>query len=290
MRKSSLICLTLILLGGIVLPRPLPAFDETDKPIVHFGFIPRYNPLVMYRSYQPIMDYLTAHTPYRFELKLSRDYPDAVRMLREGETEIASLGDLTFVQALRDFGAVPILKPLNAQGLPFYRSKIVVRADSPIRTLEDLRGKSFAFGNFHSTSGALVPHFFFKQRGISPADFRHWENLSSHDSVAKAVLKGQFDAGALKDVVADHYRDHGLRILAESDPIPSVPIVVRRETSSELVAAVKQALLAIDLDDPALKAWDSEFNHGFIATDQGDYEPVLHMMQVAMPTCAARCH
>lgn len=290
MRKSFLISLTFVLLGCIFLPWPLPAADESEKPLIHFGFIPRYNPLVMYRSYQPIMDYLTAHTPYRFELKLSRDYPDAVRMLREGETEIASLGDLTFVQALRDFSAVPILKPLNAQGLPFYRSKIVVRADSPIRTLEELRGRSFAFGNFHSTSGNLVPHFFFKQKGISLADFSRYESLSSHDSVAKAVLKGQFDAGALKDVVADHYRDHGLRILAESDPIPSVPIVVRRETSAALVAAVKQALLAIDLDDPALKAWDSEFNHGFVATDQSDYEPVLRMMQIAMPTCALRCH
>lgn len=69
--------------------------EPADKPVVQFGIIPRYNPMVMYRNYQPPMDYLSAHTPYRFELKLSRNYPDAVRMLRTGETQVASLGDLS---------------------------------------------------------------------------------------------------------------------------------------------------------------------------------------------------
>ena len=264
--------------------------SEQDEPLIYFGFIPRYNPLVMYRTYQPIMDYLSANTPYRFELKLSRDYPDALRMLREGETQIASLGDLTFIQAFRAFGAVPILKPLNAEGLPLYRSSIVVRADSPIRSLDDLRGASFAFGNYHSTSGNLVPHYYFYQQSFSPEEFSRWDNLSSHDAVAKAVLKGQYDAGALKDVVAHHYLSHGLRILADSDPIPSVPIVVRQDTSPTLITAVKQALLTIDPADPFLKSWDTEFSHGFVLADEDDYDIILHMMDNTDPGCARQCH
>ena len=54
-----------------------------EKPLIRFGVIPRYNPLVMYKRYQPIMDYLTAETPYRFELKISKDYPEAVRFLQQ---------------------------------------------------------------------------------------------------------------------------------------------------------------------------------------------------------------
>lgn len=91
-----------------------------EKPVVRFGVIPRYNPMIMYRSYQPLMDYLTENTPYRFELKLSRDYTEAVELLRQGVASIASLGDVTFAEACTQFGARPVIKPLNAAAMPTY--------------------------------------------------------------------------------------------------------------------------------------------------------------------------
>ena len=82
----------------LILLMVLPAF-AVDKPVIRFGVIPRDNPLVIYKRHQPIMDYLTAETPCRFELKISRDYSEAVRFLREGITPISSLGDITFTEA-----------------------------------------------------------------------------------------------------------------------------------------------------------------------------------------------
>lgn len=52
-----------------------PFVFAEEKAIIHFGIIPRYNPMIMYQNYQPIMDYLTQTTPYRFELKLASSYP-----------------------------------------------------------------------------------------------------------------------------------------------------------------------------------------------------------------------
>lgn len=131
----------------------LPAFTA-DKPIIRFGVIPRYNPLVMYKRYQPIMDYLTAETPYRFELKISRDYSEAVRFLQEGITPISSLGDVTFTEASTLYGAIPILKPLNREGSPYYRSAIIVSQNSPLK-----RGPLSLTPH---TSGWLYMHFIFK--------------------------------------------------------------------------------------------------------------------------------
>lgn len=288
--RSALAAVILLAMVGPSLPSP----SEEGKPVVRFGVIPRYNPMIMYQSYQPIMDYLTANTPYRFELRLSVDYTEAVALLRRGVTPIASLGDVTYSEAHRNFGAVPILKPLNAKGEAFYRSIIIVREDSAIRTLEDLRGKSFAFGDPHSTSGNLIPRYHLFRRGITLFDFQKHVNLESHDAVAKAVLKGKVDAGAVKDVVAYRYREHGLRFLDTSDPIPSVPIVVRKDAPPELVAAVKKALLAIDPADPVqlerMKAWDPEFSHGFVPADESDYRPILQLMDDIREGCGIRCH
>jgi phosphonate transport system substrate-binding protein len=195
---------------------PQALAEPAEKPTVLFGVIPRYNPMIMYRSYQPLMDYLTENTPYRFELKLARDYTEAVALLREGVTPIASLGDVTFTEAQRNFGAVPILRPLNSEGHPYYHSIIIVREDSPILTLQDLKGKTFAFGDPHSTSGNLIPRYLLFKNGITLFDLKEFVTLGSHDAVAKAVLKGKFAAGAVKDVIAYRYREHGLRFLAES--------------------------------------------------------------------------
>lgn len=291
--------LLLVLLGATPLSPPIPtvsaaAGPAATKPVVHFGVIPRYNPMIMYRSYQPLMDYLTRHTPYRFELKLARDYPEAVTLLRQGAVEVASLGDVTFAEARQGFGAIPILKPLSAEGVPFYRSTIIVRDDSAIHRLEELKGKRFAFGDHHSTSGNLIPRYLLFQNGITLFDLGSFENLDSHDAVVKAVLKGKVDAGAVKDVVAIRYREHGLRFLAQSDPIPSVPIVVRPDTPASLVAAMEQALLAIDPKDPPQEAimasWDPEFRHGFVRASDADYQPIYQLLEGIQKGCGNRCH
>ncbi|WP_025323189.1 phosphate/phosphite/phosphonate ABC transporter substrate-binding protein [Deferrisoma camini] len=265
-----------------------------SKPVVRFGVIPRYNPLVMFRSYQPIMDYLTESTPYRFELKVARSYDEAVQFLADRDVELASLGDVTFVEAYRSFGAVPLVRPLNADGRPYYRSVIIVRKDSPIRDLSDLKGKRVAFGSVHSTSGNLIPRFFLFRHGVRIEDLASATNLGKHDIVAKAVLKGEYDAGAVKDVVAERYRRHGLRFLARSDPIPSVPIVAHPATDPAVREAVKRALLAVDPENPVfqerLSQWDPEFRHGFVEARTEDYRPIFGLMDSFEGTCGGRCH
>jgi len=270
-----------------------PPLEEV-KPIVYFGVIPRYNPMVMYRNYQPIMDYLSENTSYRFELKLSRDYSEAVRFLRDGVTQVASLGDVTFIEAHRNFGAVPILKPLNDNFKPYYRSILIARKNSPVSVVSDLRGKSFAFGDIHSTSGNLIPRHYLFKHGISLFDLEYYENYKSHDAVVKAVLKGKVDAGAVKDVVAQRYLKHGLIFLGSSDPIPSVPIVVRKEVPKQLVVEIKRALLAIDATDPAMakrmKNWDPEFRYGFTDATIDDYRQVIDIMNGVQEGCGIQCH
>lgn len=276
------------------LPLPSGAAATPDKPLIRFGVIPRYNPLVMYKRYQPIMDYLTAQTPYRFELKISKDYPEAVRFLQQGVTQISSLGDVTFAEASLAYQAIPILKPLNKDGIPFYRSAIIVRADSPLKDIKELRGKSVAFGSPHSTSGNLIPRYLLWDNGIGLRDLKSFENLQHHDAVAKAILKGQYDAGAVKDVVAEKYRPHGLRILAWSAPIPAVPLVVRTDTPPGVVTAITGALLKLDRNNPAhkaiMKTWDDEFCYGFAPAAIADYSGIFRMIRDIPLGCGVGCH
>ncbi|GAB4563881.1 MAG: putative selenate ABC transporter substrate-binding protein [Geothermobacteraceae bacterium] len=264
------------------------------KPVVYFGVIPRYNPMIMYRNYQPIMDYLTEKTPFHFELKLARDYTEAVTFLKEGTVQVASLGDVTFFEANRGFGAIPIVRPLNKLGRSEYRSIIITRSDSGIGTLADLKGKTFAFGNLHSTSGNLLPRLLLFKNGITLFDLASYQNLNSHTDVARGVLKGKFDAGAVKDVVALRYQENGLKIIARSEPVPSVPVVARPDADPEMIRALRETFLAIDPTDPAMAkrmtGWDPEFRNGFVPATAEDYAPIFKMMESVPGGCGKQCH
>lgn len=283
---ALLVCM--LLLSGPI------ALESADKPVIHFGVIPRYNPLVMYKRYQPIMDYLTAHTPYRFELKIGRDYTEALHFLRSGVTQISSLGDVTFVEAHLKYGVLPILKPLNSNGTPYYRSAIIVKKDSPLQNIQGLRGKAVAFGPLLSTSGNLIPRYLLWDNGVPLQALKSFTNLKHHDAVAKAILKGQYDAGAVKDIVAEKYLPHGLRVLAWSAPIPSVPLVARKETPPEVVAAITTALLKLDHRNPAhkklMQSWDDEFCYGFAPARQEDYHRIFRLIREIPHGCGIGCH
>lgn len=285
--RSIVMLLLVLFLAGIVLA-------DQGKEIVIFGVVPRYNPIVMYRSHQPVMDYLTEVTRYRFKLKIFNNYQEAIEMLTSGQVQVAALGDIHFTEICEGFDAKPILKPLNSQGESFYRSAIVVASNSDIQSLQDLHGRTFAFGDLHSTAGNLIPRYFLHRSGVDLLELAGFINLETHDAVARAVLKGSVDAGALKDVVAEQYRERGLKILALSEPIPATPVVVRKDTPEELTEAITQALLAIDPNNPQwvqkMKGWNSAFSQGYVVAREEEYEPIMALTRSIATGCGVRCH
>lgn len=282
-----------LLLPALLLSIATPC-QAAAKPVVRFGINLRYNPMALYKRYQPLMDYLSQNTPYRFELKISRNYQEAVKDLVEGKAQISSLGDGAFVEAILLHGAVPVVKPLNREGKPFYRCAIIVPRRSALVSIRNLRGKSFAFGSHHSTTGNLVPRFMLDADGVRFMEFASAATLKNHNAVTKAVLKGQFDAGAVKDVFAEKFEDYGLRVLAWSAPIPSVPLVARKDAPREFVKAVSDALLKLDPRNPVhrgiMKEWDEEFRYGFAPANISDYREIFRMFRAVPFGCAIGCH
>ncbi len=237
----------------------------------------------MYQLYQPFVDYLSEHTPFQFEIKLSRVYEDMIDQLGHGEIVIASCGPVSYIKAREKYPVKPILKALSKNGKPYYRGIIIVRKDSPIQDLKDLKGKSFAFGQAWSTASHILPEYYLQKANIHLKDLKGYSFLRHHDSVVNAVLKGQFDAGAVKDIVAYKYQNEGLRFIFLMDPIPTVPIVVRKDVPVEMVQAVKAALLKLEPQTPVyqkkMALWDEEFKYGFTEASDSDYDSIRKILR-----------
>ncbi len=263
------------------------SFPAHSKPVVPFGFCPKYNPRIMYQLYQPFIDYLSEQTPYQFEINLSRVYEDTIDRLGRGKIVIISCGPASYVKAREKYAVRPILRTLSRDGNPYYRGIIAVREDSSIRHLQDLKGKRFAFGQAWSTAGHILPEYYLLKARVRLSDLKHYSFLRHHDSVAVAVLQGQFDAGAVKDIIAYKYQKEGLRFIFATDPISTVPIVVRNDAPGELVESVKSALLKLNPQLPAhqkkMAHWDEEFKYGFTEASDADYDSIRKILKEISP-------
>ena len=273
---------------------PVPARRTRDRKTVYFGVIPRDNPRIMYEKYQPLLDYLAEKTPYAYELVLKKNYEETVSALGSAETDVALLGPLTYLEAHAQYGAVCILKSRGVDGSSGYRSVIIKKAEAPINGLSDLKSKRVAFASSRSTSGNLMPRYLLANSGIHLSDLGEYANFDYHDSVVKAVLKGQYEAGAVRDSIAHKYEKLGIAVIASSDPIPTGPLVVGMGTPFSVIENIKKALLALDPRDAEtqkiLKRLDEDFRGGFIEAEDRDYSDIRAKINAVPQTCGRGCH
>jgi phosphonate transport system substrate-binding protein len=243
---------------------------------LYVGFDRRLEPKEDVKMYVPLLNYLERTTGYRFRLHPTPRDGNVVEDIGRGTIQFAIVGTLSYLQAHRRYGAQPLVRGLNAEGQGVYRAAIITRPTSPIQSLADLRGKTFAFGASNSTQGHLIPRILLEQAGIRLGDLAAYEYTGSHTEVANAVMSGRFDAGGMQDTLAQSLATRGLvRILALSPDYPSSGMVVAPGVDPTLVDAVRRALLDFEplgKDAAGLYHWErTEMPRGFIGAQDSDY-------------------
>lgn len=264
-----------------------------DGGTVNFGVIPRDNPRIMYEKYQPLLDYLAEKTSLRYELVLRKNYEDTVAALGRGETDVALLDPLTYLEAHAKYGALCILKPKGVDGNASYRSVLVKKKGSVVERVADLKGKKVAFSSTKSTSGNLVPRYMLADAGIHLSELGEYANFDYQDSVVKAVLKGQYDAGAVRDSVSRKYTRLGIEIMAESEAIPTGPLAAGPGTPRAVIEGIRKALLDLTASDQGRKVLnrlDEDLRNGFTEALDEDYEGIRMKINAVPQTCGKGCH
>jgi phosphonate transport system substrate-binding protein len=285
MKKTS--ATGLLLLLSIFLASECWATAEEPRKVL-FGLCPKYNPRLMYQYFQPMVDHLSKDSRFRFEIKLSKTYGETVKNLGKGIVDLGSCGPVPYIDAHEKYGVFPLLRGLTREGKDFYRSIIFTRKDSAIEQISGLRSHSFAFGQKRSTAGFIMPLYYLASDGICLKDLSRYSHLRHHDLVAKAVLRGEYDGGAAKDIVAKRYGD-SLKFLLVSDPIPTVPFVASPRTPREVIDHVLKRLLSLnphnEQDQRVMKKWDEEFRYGFTRAHDSDYDPIRKILRDPKGRC-----
>ncbi len=253
------------------LEKRLDSFD-----LGFLGLVPTEDALTMNRAFTPLCEFLGGLLGRKLFIRLGENYEQAIEDLGSGHALISYQTPSTYVDAHARFGVEPLVVPL-AKGEPYYRSAIVVRADSGIGSLAELRGKRFAFGDALSTGSKAMPEFMLKEAAIGIGDLADHAFVGSHDNVAKAVLAKDYDGGGLMLSVAEKYSSQGLKIIATSPNIPQFPLCASPKITPQEREAIVQALIGIR-DAKILGAIGPHVT-GFARIKDGDYDGVRAMLK-----------
>lgn len=241
-----------------------------------FGFDLRSNPQEDARQYLPFLEYLARATGYQFKLRFTPKNSSIAADLGSGRVDFAAVGAVSYLEAARKSSTNILARGVNAKGNSTYRSYIVVRPNSPLRNLNQLRGRTLAFGSASSTQGHLIPRILLGQHGLTLDDLASYSYTGSHQNCADAVVANKADACGMQDTLAQSLADQGLvRILYRSDPYPSSGIAASPSVPAEAREKVQKALLDFQpqgRDIGKLYNWDrTEMPRGFVAADASDY-------------------
>ena len=278
-RRAVAQSLAALSLGGAALLGASVAHAQAN--VLRVSAIPDEAPTELQRKFKPLGEYLKAKTGMDVQFMPVTDYAAVVEGLASKKIDVAWLGGFTFVQAkLRTEGqAVPIVQRAEDEK---FTSKFIVPVDSPIKTIADLKGHTFAFGAPSSTSGSLMPRYFLQQQGLVPErDFKTVAFSGAHDATVAFVASGRAEAGVLNASVMDKLVEAKnpnaakVRVLATTPPFFDYNWTVRPGLDAVLTKKLTDAFLALDASKPADKEiLDLQRASKFIPTKAANYDGI----------------
>jgi phosphonate transport system substrate-binding protein len=258
--------------------------EGTETPVV-LGIVMPYagiNPGRLARNYAPLLNHLQtrlateAGARVLFALQVYDSQSNAVEGLLRGQVDVFRPDPAGYARMREHETNLTLLAQQAWHGEPALRAAIFTRQDTGIDRLEDLRGRSFAFGEPESAIGDHVPKAVLVDAGLRARDFKLITNTHAA-AVVRLVREGRFDAGVADLHSLQRFLQVGvpLRIILEVRS-PSYPWVVRAKFDPPLAAALRERLLALR-DTTILTALDYELT-GFLPARPSDHDELARQM------------
>jgi phosphonate transport system substrate-binding protein len=224
---------------------------DANPDTLRVALLPDENAATLIQNAQPLKDYLAKTLDKKIEIVVTTDYSSMIEAMRFGRIEIGYFGPFSYVLAKSKAPEIEAFAVGVEKGKPTYNSVLIATAGGPVKSLADIKGKSFGFGDQASTSSHLAPRAHLAKNGlIGDMDYKP-VHLGTHDAVARAVQAGQIPAGALSEPILRTLIERGMIDPAKiveldlSAPIPNYPISMQGYLAPELKEKIRSAFLEL---------------------------------------------
>lgn len=258
-------------------------------------FVPTNNDGSMEAKTGPFADYLSEKLGMDVNVTLATDYSTIVEAMASGKVDLGIMPPAAYVQARNLDAAEAILssqlvkydkdteEPIEGEYTSTFKGEVLVKADSDMESLEDLKGKKIATLSPNSASGYIYPVAEMKDLGIDPLTDCTLTTVNDIPSEMTAVLNGQQDAcfvfqGARyvfssKFTDYDLYKDLKVLYLTDGD-IPNDAIAVQPSMDEDLKAQIKDVFLNMANDEKGKEAMSLWGHTGYGEADESAYDTI----------------
>lgn len=255
--------------------------EKTEKTL-KIGLSPEHNIFNQISRYQPLAEYLSKKTGIQINLEILTRYGNIVDNFKELHLDGAFFGSFTYTLAHERLNVEVLARPENFNSISTYYGLIVVRGDSGIKTIEDMKSKIFVFVDKATTAGYLFPLAYFKNNGIK--DYKTYLKetyfAGTHEDAIFDVLNKKADIGAAKNTVFNRISffnkriNNELVIIERSPEVPENSLAVRKDLDSSIKNKLRDALLNMHNDRAGIIILKEFGAQRFIKTIDSDYSGV----------------
>jgi len=257
--------------------------SSEPRPSLRIGLIPERNIFSQKKRYEPIAKYISEHLNVNVELVVLSRYGNIIDNFVSNSLDGAFFGSFTGALAHRKLRVEAIARPEYPDGTSTYHGLLLVRKDSGIAGVEDMKGKRFAFVDKATTAGYLLPLYYFKTHGVDDPNTLLKETYfaGTHEGVIHDVLERKADIGAAKNTMfslladSDPRISEELSILTRSPDVPENALCVRADLDESLKNGLRITLLSMDQNEAGKQILRAFGAARFIDTTEDDYEAVF---------------
>ena len=274
------------LVGGLALGAVRPTAAQSS---LHLVLTPSQKPTDLLATGEEFGQVLGKLVGVPVRVTVASDYAAVIEALRNHTADLAFVHPGGYVLASREAKARIVAKNLW-HGKSSFTSRIYVRRDAGIKTVEDLRGKTIAFVDPASSSGYIYPMVLLIQRGLvtnrdPKTFFKEVVFSGAHDASMRALLNGHVDAIASFDLAREQYlkepaERERIIVVVETPAIPEAGIAARDGLDPAMFAKVRAALLQIRAPAHAALLKRLYEIDGFDTAEDREYDPVRAAMEL----------
>jgi phosphonate transport system substrate-binding protein len=225
----------------------------------------------MEREMAAVVSHVNTSPNIIVKLKVYPSHDALYEALRNDQVDLAFVGPVKYVQAHYEIGAIALVYEGGS-----VRGAIAVPSGSPIHTVEELRGKRFAFGYQDSTTTHLIPALLLSKHGLKESDMKVTFAGHQPQKTVDDMVAGKYDACGVSDFVYEHNVKR-IRLLEQSDPFAGPPIVSRKALPNAVQDEVRRMFLSYK---PPADAVTQHFGKGATPTSDADYNRIRFLCKV----------
>lgn len=264
-------------------PLPISA-PPSDQTRLNLGVGSILTPEAGYVYYQQLIDYLTEQLSLDIYIVDPGNYQQLNQLLETGKVDVAFVCSGPYVEGHDRFGLLLLAAPV-VDGVPAYYSDLIVPAGSPVQTLADLRGKTFAFTDPQSNTGALVPKNELTRMGFTPEEFfASYTYTYAHDLSIHTVADHLVDGAAVDSLIWNYMAatEPGLsdrvRVVKRYGPYGIPPVVASPHLAPELREKIRQGLLTLHETPRGRAILQGMHIEQFVSIDDKAYDSIRQML------------